>query len=441
MILISGSTFKQAIGGRVRGQVQSESPSEVVVQLGGTTTNVPTDQIVSIRYEGQSATFAVGQGRQTGGQLAEAAELFKKAATESANKPLALQAALFGEAEVLTDLALVEPDRVKEAKDKLTKFIAAYPGGRHILGARECLAKLQLHTGDLAAAQATIADIARLPKGAERATVLRTKVLAKQGKYDQAIGELDKLIAGSPKGSARQLAALLAKAESLAGQKKFKEAETLLHEVIQGNPPEDAAAQSAAYNTLGDCLRAANRPKDALLAYLHTDLLYSKDKEEHPACAAQHRRALPPAQAGRPRRRLRPAAEAGISAQSLVQRRQDGDAVNVAAMPRSRPDGSSPGSPASAWFACGRRHVGACALVTDRPGRGRSRPTRWRLHVHRQAGRDHASGPVQRPANAARRSGSRMSAGRRGPRRRRAAPRSVIEPTAARPCARPSSGG
>ena len=26
------------------------------------------------------------------------------------------------------------------------------------------------------------------------------------------------------------------------------------------------------------------RPKDALLAYLHTDLLYSKDKEEHQSC-------------------------------------------------------------------------------------------------------------------------------------------------------------
>jgi tetratricopeptide (TPR) repeat protein len=282
VILISGTTFKQGIGGRVRGQVQSESPGEVVVQLGGTTTNVPNDQIQSIRYEGQSATFPLAEARETSGQLAEAAELFKKAATESANKPLAVQAALFREAEVLTDLALIEPDRVKEAKDKLTKFVAGYPGGRHILGARECLAKLQLLTGDFAAAQATIADLNRLPKGAERATVLRTKLLAKQGKYDQAIGELDKLIAGSPKGSARQRAALLAKAESLAGQKHFKEAETLLHEVIQGNPAEDAAAQAPAYNTLGDCLRAANRPKDALLAYLHTDLLYSKDKEEHP---------------------------------------------------------------------------------------------------------------------------------------------------------------
>ena len=64
--------------------------------------------------------------------------------------------------------------------------------------------------------------------------------------------------------------------------KQFKEAEALLHDVIIGNQPEDAAAQAPAYNTLGDCLRVTNRPTDALFAYLHTDLLYSKSKEEHP---------------------------------------------------------------------------------------------------------------------------------------------------------------
>ncbi len=106
--LIPGTVFKQAIGGKVKGQVQSESPSEVVVLLGATTTNVPVDQIASIRYDGQSATYTLAESREANGQLAEAADLFKKAAAESAGKPFPLQAALFREAEVLTDLA---PDR------------------------------------------------------------------------------------------------------------------------------------------------------------------------------------------------------------------------------------------------------------------------------------------------------------------------------------------
>jgi len=282
VILIPGTTFKQAIGGRVRGQIQAESPSDVEVQLGAITTSVPTDQIQSIRYDGQSASFALGEARESSGQLAEAAEMFKKAASESAGKPFPVQAAQFREAEVLTELAVVEPDRVKEAKDKLAAFVRAYANGRHIAAARECQARLQLATGDLAGAEITIAAIAKLPRGADRAAVLRTRILAKQGKHEEAIKQLDKMIASNPKGSERQRAAIFAKAENLAALKQFSEAESLLREVIAGNPAEDAAAQAPAYNTLGDCLRAANRTTDALFAFLHTDLLYSKAKEEHP---------------------------------------------------------------------------------------------------------------------------------------------------------------
>ena len=85
---IPGTTVKQAIGGRVRGQVQSESPTEVVVTLGANTTTVPTDQIVSIRYDGQPATFQLAETREAAGQLAEAAELYKKAAGEAAEQAL-----------------------------------------------------------------------------------------------------------------------------------------------------------------------------------------------------------------------------------------------------------------------------------------------------------------------------------------------------------------
>ena len=280
--LVPGSTVKMAIGGHVRGSVQSESPSGVVVTLGTNTTTVPIDLIVSIRYDGQSPSFQLGESREAADQLAEAADLFKKAATESAGRPFPVQAALFREAQVLAELATVEPDRLKEARSKLDHFIRTYPGGRHIAPAREALARLQIHTGDFAGAETTIAALARMPKAGEKAAVLRTRVLARQGKHDQAIAALDQLIGSSPKGSARQRAAMLAKAESLAATRKYKEAEELVRQVITASPPEDAASQAPAYNTLGDCLRAANRPKDALIAYLHTDLLYSKDKEEHP---------------------------------------------------------------------------------------------------------------------------------------------------------------
>lgn len=107
--LVSGTTVKQAIGGRVRGQVQSESPTEVVVKLGTSETSVPNDQIVSIRYDGQPATLQLAETRETAGQLAEAADLYKKAAGEAAEKPFVLQMALYREAAVLADLAPSSP--------------------------------------------------------------------------------------------------------------------------------------------------------------------------------------------------------------------------------------------------------------------------------------------------------------------------------------------
>jgi hypothetical protein len=72
------------------------------------------------------------------------------------------------------------------------------------------------------------------------------------------------MIKNAPDGSTRQREARLAKAESLVVLKKFAEAEADVRAVIKATPTEDYQAQSAAYNTLGDCLRAAGKPKDAL---------------------------------------------------------------------------------------------------------------------------------------------------------------------------------
>ena len=105
----------------------------------------------------------LAETRESAGQLAEAADLYKKAAGEAADKPFVLQAALYREAAALTDLALVEPERIKDARDKLTRFVQAYPTGRHIVSAREDLAKLQVNAGDFKAAEANIAELARLP--------------------------------------------------------------------------------------------------------------------------------------------------------------------------------------------------------------------------------------------------------------------------------------
>jgi tetratricopeptide (TPR) repeat protein len=224
---------------------------------------------------------------ESAGQLARAVDLYKKAAADASGKPFIEQAAKFKQAEVAADLALTDPSKSGEAVTLLEGFMTSYPNGRHTAAALEALARIQIQKGDPAQIEKAIAALAKLPNGADRASVLRAKVFAKKGDHAKSVEELDKLIKSLPNGSVSQRDARLAKAEGLAGMKKYPEAEAEARAVIKATPPEDAASQSAAYNTLGDCLRAAGRPKDALLAYLHTDVLYSKDKEQHPRALAQ----------------------------------------------------------------------------------------------------------------------------------------------------------
>ena len=179
------------------------------------------------------------------------------------------------------------PARVTEAITLLDTFSKTYKAGRHVVPALEALTRLQIARENYPGAEASLASLAKLPGGDDRTASLRIKMLTRKGQADEAIREIDKLIAANPDGSIRKRDAILAKAEVLVTSKKYSEAETMVRSIIKAAPPEDFTTQAIAHNTLGDCFRAAGRPKDALYAYLHTDLLFSKDKEEHAKALGQ----------------------------------------------------------------------------------------------------------------------------------------------------------
>ena len=285
--LIPDATTKGAAGGLVRGVVTSESPTKVEVKLGNSVTTVPTHEIISITYDGHPPTLDQAQAKESANALAEAAELYKKAAAEASTKPFIAEDAAFGQVRVLAELAGNDSGKVGEATSALEVFSRTYKNGRHIGPALESLARLQIARGNYPGVEETLAQLAKLPKGDDRAALFRIKVLTRKGQLDQALIELDKVIASAPEGSAKRREAQLGKAETLLGQKKFAEAEAAVLAVIKEAGPEDAATQAAAHNALGDCLHAAGRNRDALYAYLHTDLLFSKEKEEHARSLAQ----------------------------------------------------------------------------------------------------------------------------------------------------------
>lgn len=287
VILIPNATFKVP-GGRVRGNIEAETPNVVKIQPGaGASQEIPIDQIDSISYAGQPAMFQLAETSETQGNLVEAIDRYKKVAAEASGLPLAAQAAQFGAARALANLATASPNRTDEALKALDAFLKAHPKTRHQGPALQLIARLALQKGDTARADSALNELASIPWAADRAAVLKTRVLAKKGENEAAVKQLDAIIAAAPKGSEKAVEAQLTRAECLVALKKFSDAESSVRSVIKDLPPENAVLQAHASNTLGDCLRAAGRPKDALKAYLRTDILFDKDKEEHARAMSQ----------------------------------------------------------------------------------------------------------------------------------------------------------
>ena len=192
------------------------------------------------------------------------------------------------------ELALVDQAKGAEAADALEAFAKAHPTSRQVGPALSALVRLRLNQGDVAKAEKAVNDLKAkvklspdLAKDLDLASVYLAKIQAKKGENEAAISALDAIVAEAGKGSPRSREALLAKAECLAALQKYPEAEAAVREVISQSLPEDTLVQAEAYNTLGDCLKAAGRPKDALMAYLKTDILYEGSKEQHARALAQ----------------------------------------------------------------------------------------------------------------------------------------------------------
>jgi tetratricopeptide (TPR) repeat protein len=289
VVLVPGATVT-APGGRVRGTIAGETPNEVKIRPAvGNEVTIPVDQVASVRYDNQPQAMTLAQLREAGGHLPEAADLYQKAVAEAGARPSLAQEAQFGRARVLARIAQGgDPKALDGALSALNTFTKAFPSARQIGPALELLARLSLQTGDFDAADRHLTQLeTKAPWAKDRAAVLKAKVLGRRGQYDRAVKALDGMLASAPEGSPKWREATLARAEALTGLQQYDPAQAAVRAVIQAADPEDAPTQALAHNTLGDCLRAAGKPKDALLAYLHTDILYPQDQEQHARALAQ----------------------------------------------------------------------------------------------------------------------------------------------------------
>lgn len=275
--------------GTVNGTIRSISPSELTIELAsGESQTVRASEIRSMGFEGEPNRLQTVRAAATGGRYDDALRALDE-----------IDAAAITRAEIKTDLefyrawcqgklALAGAGNPREAGKQVRDFVKANAQSYHFYPASELLGDLLAAVGAYDKALEEYAKIASSgwPDAQLRAGVARGRVLRAQGRAAEALTAFDGVLAEAGDNAdeaiaAQRLAAQLGKAECLADAGQYDEGVKLVQEIIQQAAPEDAETRARAYNALGLCWKKAGRPKDALLAYLHVDVLYFSAADAH----------------------------------------------------------------------------------------------------------------------------------------------------------------
>jgi tetratricopeptide (TPR) repeat protein len=117
-----------------------------------------------------------------------------------------------------------------------------------------------------------------------RANNSAARALVANKNYAEALTKFQAVLdAGlaTPEAAQQKMFATIGKAQCLGETGKPDEGIKMLEDIIQKNDPADTKLFARTYNALGACQMKAGRPKDAVQAYLHTDVLFYSDGEAH----------------------------------------------------------------------------------------------------------------------------------------------------------------
>lgn len=275
-------------GSRVGGAVTAVSKTEVVIKPStGDAVTVPANEIATIDWDGAPPDLALAVSDENGGRLDSSLNRLAKAqeAAKSANNNIKADVE-FLIARVTARQALVDAAKQEAAVEKLRAFQKAWPDSFRYFESQNYLGQVLLAKADYAGAREAFDALSKSPwKDYQLAATISTaKILSAEGQADAAVKLFDEVIAGAgdnPAEQGRKYEAMVGRARGLVAQSQFPEALKTLEDVTNNGPPDNSALQAEAYVLQGSCLQALNRTKEAILAFLHVDVLFARESTYH----------------------------------------------------------------------------------------------------------------------------------------------------------------
>jgi tetratricopeptide (TPR) repeat protein len=275
----------------IAGRIVKMSPYEVVVSQTGGEKTIPVNEIVTIVYDEDPSQLRIARGYADPdtARYEDALTQLDKVKPPANIRPEVQQDIDFLRAYCRSQLAFQGKVPVLEAAKEMKEFVTTHKGNYRWLKANEVFGDLAVASGSYKASETYYDQLRKspFPDYKMRAGVRIGRALMAQGGPEnlvaagKAFDEALAIPADTEAAKAQRLDASLGKARLLALAGKYDEAIKTVEPIIATASREQAETLAHAYNTLGVAYRAAKKPKEALMAFLHVDLLYPSVAEAH----------------------------------------------------------------------------------------------------------------------------------------------------------------
>jgi tetratricopeptide (TPR) repeat protein len=271
---------------KVGGAITAVSKTEVTIKPpAGDEIKIPVNDILAVDWNDAPAELNLGKGDEAGGRFESALARYAKVAEDARSNEMLKTDLEFLIARATARSALTDPEKRDEAIAKLTAFLKSNSNHFRVYDAQQFLGQVQLAKQDFDAARQAFEAVGQAPWNDFKlsSNVNLGRVLMAEGKLDEAAQAFDQAIsaASAPDDVSAKYEAMVAKSRALIAQNKETEALTVLTDVVKNASPDETALLAEAYVLQGHCFEAASKPKDAVLAFLHVDVLFAREAAYH----------------------------------------------------------------------------------------------------------------------------------------------------------------
>ncbi|MEM8679523.1 MAG: hypothetical protein AAGF97_09245 [Planctomycetota bacterium] len=269
----------------LRGTITRTSKQGLEMEAGET---VSTPEIERVMFGDEPAALRQAKEALANGNVEQAARALERVEADEIDRELVQAEWAFVQAACAAQQAIEQRKDHAAAAKQMLNFIKAHKDTFHFYDAAESLGHLAVAMGRLDSASKYFGQLEKAPwpKTRFRGAVLSAEALRALGpnQLEAVLERYDRIAeaeVSGPEAQRQRQIAILGRATVRAELGKADDALAEIEAIIANTDAADAALLGRAYNALGAYHRGKQESTDAVLAYLHVDLLFPAEPEVH----------------------------------------------------------------------------------------------------------------------------------------------------------------